>query len=51
MKIDADPFNWDFPDLLHEIADAHREQRKYFTDDTARTIQLYAMALKSKKVK
>lgn len=42
---------WDFPVLLHEIADAHREQRKYFTDDTARTIQLYAMALKSKKIK
>ena len=36
----------DFPDLLHKIADAHREQKKYFTDDTARTIQLYAMALK-----
>jgi len=39
---------WDFPDLLHKIADAHREQRKYFTDDTARTVQLYARALKTK---
>lgn len=42
---------WDFPDLLHEIADAHQKHHKYFTDDTARTIQLYAMALKSKKEK
>ena len=39
---------WDFPDLLHEIADSHRERRTYFTDDTARTIQLFAMAAKSK---
>jgi hypothetical protein len=42
---------WDFPDLLHEIADAHREHRTYFTDDTARTIQLFAMALKLKQTK
>lgn len=42
---------WYFPHLLQEIADAHREHRTYFTDDTARTIQLFAMALKSKKTK
>lgn len=40
---------WDFRHLLNEIADAHREHRTYFTDDTARTIQLFAMALKSRK--
>jgi len=42
---------WDFPDLLLEIAEAHREHRTYFTDDTARTIQLFAMAAKSKERK
>lgn len=40
---------WDFPELLHEIAESHREHSTYFTDDTARTIQLYAMALQFKK--
>lgn len=35
---------WDFRDLLLEIADASKNQKTYFTDDTARTIQLYAMA-------
>jgi hypothetical protein len=42
---------WDFRDLLLEIADAHQKRRTYFTDDTARTIQLFAMAAKSKVVK
>jgi hypothetical protein len=42
---------WDFRDLILEIADAHREHRTYFTDDTARTIQLFAMAAKSKTTK
>lgn len=42
---------WYFPHLLHEIADAHGEHRTYFTDDTARTIQLFAMASKSKQSK
>lgn len=40
---------WEFPSLLLEIADAHRLHRKYFTDDTARTIQLFALAMKTKK--
>lgn len=35
---------WDFPDLLRQIAAANRDHRTYFTDDTARTIQLFAMA-------
>ena len=30
---------WDFRDLLRQIADANRDQKAYFTDDTARTIQ------------
>lgn len=38
---------WDFPDLLTKIADKHRQSRSYFTDDTARTIQLFDMALKN----
>ena len=35
---------WDFRDLLHDIADASKDQKTYFTDDTARTIQLFAIA-------
>jgi hypothetical protein len=35
---------WDFRDLLLEIAAAYKKQKTYFTDDTARTIQLFAMA-------
>lgn len=35
---------WYFPTLLDKIARAHKEHRTYFIDDTARTIQLYAMA-------
>ena len=35
---------WDFRDLLRQIASASKDQRTYFTDDTARTIQLFAMA-------
>jgi len=40
---------WNLPDLLQEIADEHGKQRTYFSDDTARTIQLFAMALEAKK--
>jgi len=36
---------WDFRDLLHEIASASKEHKTYFTDDTARTIQLFAKSL------
>lgn len=42
---------WDFRDLLEEIAGEHGGHRHYFTDDTARTIQLHAMALKQRKAK
>ena len=40
---------WDFRDLLQEIAEAHRDHKTYFTDDTARTIQLFAMAATRRK--
>jgi hypothetical protein len=42
---------WDFRDLILEISDIHRKHRIYFTDDTTRTIQLFAMASKSKSHK
>lgn len=31
---------WDLPKLLSEIADEHLKHRRYFTDDTARTITI-----------
>jgi hypothetical protein len=40
---------WDFRDLLRQIAAANRDHRTYFTDDTARTIQLFAMASDDRK--
>jgi hypothetical protein len=39
---------WDFRDLLQEIASAYRDNKTYFTDDTARTIQLFAKAVAEK---
>jgi len=51
MAAKQDIVLWYFPHLLQEIADAHRKRRTYFTDDTARTIQLFAMALKSRNPK
>jgi len=42
---------WDFRDLLQEIAAANRDHKTYFTDDTARTIQLFAMANDGRKSK
>jgi|SRR5262245_38755453 len=42
---------WDFRDLLGEIAAAFRDHKTYFTDDTARTIQLAAMAADGRKSK
>jgi hypothetical protein len=38
---------WDFRDLVKQIADACRDHKTYFTDDTARTIQLFAKAVAS----
>lgn len=35
---------WDFRELLSQIADSFKRERKYFTDDTLRTIQLFARA-------
>jgi len=40
---------WDFRDILRQIAAANKNQRTYFTDDTARTIQLFAMATDDRK--
>lgn len=37
---------WYFPNLLIEIARAHEKHNGYLIDDTARTVQLYAMAEK-----
>jgi hypothetical protein len=36
---------WDFRELVHGIADRIRNTRSYYTDDTLRTINLYARAL------
>ena len=38
---------WDFREILKEIAQKSRSQSTYFTDDTMRTLQLMAMAMKS----
>lgn len=35
---------WDFRDILAEIAHSFKRERTYFTDDTLRTIQLFARA-------
>jgi hypothetical protein len=40
---------WDFRDLLQEIASASKEHKTYFTDDTARTIQLFAKAVDARR--
>ncbi len=42
---------WDVRDLVQEIADSSRDHKTYFTDDTARTIQLFAMAADGRKSK
>lgn len=34
---------WDFRDLLREIAETVRSGRTYFTDDTLRTLHLFAL--------
>lgn len=39
---------WDFRILLQEIAAACKDNRTYFTDDTARTIQLFAKAMNAR---
>jgi hypothetical protein len=40
---------WDFRNLIEEIALAHQKRKTYFTDDTARTIQLFAKAVREKR--
>ena len=37
---------WDFRDILKEIAVSSEKKLVYFTDDTLRTLQLFARALK-----
>src|SRR5208283_426306 len=33
---------WHFPDILRKIAEEYKHTKVYFTDDTLRTLQLYA---------
>lgn len=35
---------WDFRDLMREMADEFKNKRAYFTDDTMRTLHLFARA-------
>ena len=37
---------WDFRDILREIAASSERKRVYFTDDTLRTLQLFARSVK-----
>ena len=37
---------WDFRNILKEIAASYESKRIYFTDDTLRTLQLFARATK-----
>jgi len=37
---------WDFRDILREIAASSDRKRVYFTDDTLRTLQLFARSVK-----
>ena len=37
---------WDFRDILREISASSERKRVYFTDDTLRTLQLFARAVK-----
>ncbi len=37
---------WDFRDLLREIGETFKKDRGYYTDDTLRTLQLFAAASK-----
>ncbi len=37
---------WDFRDIIRDIADTIASTTRYFTDDTVRTLQLYARAAK-----
>jgi len=39
---------WDFRKILHEIAHEFEDERTYFTDDTLRTLHLFAAAEKHK---
>jgi hypothetical protein len=39
---------WDFRDILREIVGAFERKRVYFTDDTLRTLQLFARAQKTR---
>ncbi len=39
---------WDFRDIIHEIAHKFEDNRTYFTDDTLRTLHLFAAAAKQR---
>jgi hypothetical protein len=36
---------WYFPEIIVDIAGTFRDKRTYFTDDTLRTLHLYAKVL------
>ena len=40
---------WDFRDIIDAIANSMKNNKKYFTDDTLRTLQLYVRAIKDSK--
>jgi len=40
---------WDFRDILKEIAASSEKKRVYFTDDTVRTLQVFARAQKERR--
>lgn len=42
---------WDFREIMSEIADAIRDKRTYFADDTLRTINLFVRGLESTRTK
>jgi len=40
---------WDFPDLMAEITERFKDDKIYFTDDTLRTLHLYAKSVSRHK--
>jgi hypothetical protein len=39
---------WHFAEILRTIGEIHQKETVYFTDDTLRTLQMYAMAVREK---
>jgi len=40
---------WDFRDLMSQITDRFKDDKIYFTDDTLRTLHLYAKSVSRRK--